>query len=139
MAVKKIENNRLEQEGKDYRANSIPGKNRYSEAINEYDGDSQDALSHDDEKHPWGKGTGKSLGYAVRNLSAPKTQISYSNVDTKNGGGSYDKFGTKGVDKAFQGDSGREYLKKLNIYSSDSSYGKDSVDIDGKIKGQYIN
>lgn len=138
MAVAKTEK-RLENEGKDYRANNIPGKNKYLSELNEYDGDHDDALSHDDAEHPWGKGTGKSMGYAKRNLSAPKTQINYSNVDTKNGGGSYDKFGTKGVDKAFQGDSGREYLKRLNIYSADGEYGKESVDIDGKIKGQYTN
>jgi len=139
MAIDKAKQSRLDSEGRDYRDSKIHGKNRYIDELNEYDGDNEDALSHDDENHPWGKGTGKSLGYAVRNLSAPKTQMSYSNVDTRNGGGSYDKFGTKGVDKAFQGDSGREYLKKLNIYSSDNAYGKESVDVDSSVKGQFIN
>ena len=139
MAVKKNDVNRLENEGKDYRKNSIPGKNRYSVELSEYDESHEDAKSHDDAEHPWGKGTGKALGYAVRNLSAPKTQIDYSNVDTKNGGGSYDKFGTKGVSKAFQGDSGRNFLEKINIYGPDKAYGKESVNIDEKIKGQYIN
>lgn len=139
MAVKKNEVNRLENEGKIYRKESIPGKNKYSNELNAYDGDHEDAKTHDDAQHPWGKGTGNSMGYAIRNLSAPKTQIDYSNVNTKDGGGSYDKFGTKGVPKAFQGDSGRNFLEKINIYGPGKEYGKDSVNIDEKIKGQYIN
>ena len=139
MAIDEAKQSRLDKEGREYRKDRIPGKNKFIEEINEYDGDNDEALSHDDENHPWGKGTGKSMGYAVRNLSAPKTQINYSNVDTKNGGGSYDKFGTKGVDKAFQGDSGRNYLQKLNIYGPDKAYGKESVDIDTSVKGQFVN
>lgn len=139
MATAKVTKNRLAEEGVEYREKNIPGKNRYSQEINEYSGENEDALSHDDEQHPWGKGTGKSMGYAVRNLSAPKTQMNYSNVDTRNGGGSYDKFGTKGIDKAFQGDSGRQFLQKLNEYSHENEYGKNSVDIDTKVKGQFVN
>ena len=139
MAIAKITKNRLAEEGVDYRENKIPGKNKYSQEISEYDSEHEDAKTHDDENHPWGKGTGKSMGYAVRNLSAPKTQMNYSTVDTRHGGGSYDKFGTKGVDKAFQGDSGRNYLQNLNEYSPENEYGKNSVDIDTRVKGQFIN
>lgn len=145
MAVKKIENNRLESEGKEYRSKSIPGKNRYADEINPYDGDNQDALHHDDDKHPWGKGTGKSMGYAIKK-DTPKGifgyqnhDYEYGNVDTKNGGGSYDIYGTEGVDKAYQGKSGRNYLQQINIYGPEKEYGKDSVDIDNTIRGQFVN
>ena len=139
MAIAKVKRNRLAEEGIDYRENNIPGKNKYLTEINEYDGNNEDALSHDDQEHPHGKGTGKAMGYAIRNIDAPKTQFNYSNVDTRNGGGSYDKYGTKGVEKAFQGDSGREFLKKINEYSPENEYGKDSVDVDTRVKGQFIN
>lgn len=139
MATKKTKESRLDKEGQEYRKDRIPGKNKYLDEINEYDGNNEDALSHDDESHPWGKGTGKSMGYAVRNVNAPKTQINYSNVDTRNGGGSYDKFGAKGADKAFQGDAGRIFLQKLNEYGPEKEYGKESVDINTKVKGQFIN
>lgn len=139
MAINTAKQSRLDKEGIEYRKERIPGKNRYIVETNEYDGDSEDAKTHDDENHPWGKGTGKSMGYAVKNPNAPKTQINYSNVDTRNGGGSYDKFGTKGVDKAFQGDSGRKYLQRLNEFNPDNEYGKESVDIDAHVKGQFIN
>lgn len=139
MAINEAKQSRLDKEGKLYRKERIPGKNRYITELNEYDGNNEDALTHDDTEHPWGKGTGKSMGYAIRNVNAPKTQINYSNVDTSDGGGSYDKNGTKGVDKAFQGDSGRKYLQKLNEYNKDKEYGKESVDIDSSVRGQFIN
>ena len=140
MAVAKITDNRLEKEGKNYRAERIPGKNKYLEEVNKYDADNEDAKHHDDDQHPWGKGTGKSMGYAIRNLSASKTDIDYSNVDTTTeAGGSYDIYGTKGVDKAYQGDSGRKYLQRINIYGPENQYRKDSVDIDETVRGQYIN
>lgn len=140
MAVAKITENRLANEGVEYREEKIPGKNRYIDEINPYDGDNDDAQHHDDDKHPWGKGTGKSMGYAIRNLSAPKTDINYSNVDTRSeAGGAYDIHGAKGVDKAFQGDAGRNFLKKINIYGPEKEYNKDSVDIDNTVRGQFIN
>jgi len=139
MAIEERKQSRLDKEGRNYRNEQIPGKNKYADEINVYDGDNDSALSHDDENHPHGKGTGKSMGYAIRNLDAPKTQINYSNVDTKNGGGSYDIYGTKGVSKAYQGDSGRKYLQRINIYNPDNAYGKDSVDVDTSVRGQFVN
>ncbi len=138
MAIAKIEKNRLAEEGIEYREKRIPGKNRYIDTINPYDENNEDTKHHDDQTHPWGKGTGKSMGYAVRNLNAPKTDINRTNIDTKHGGGSYDIYGAKGVDKAFQGDAGRKFLERINEFNSEKEYGKDSVDI-AKIHGQFIN
>ena len=128
---------RLDIEGVEYRENRIPGKNRYDIATNPYDENSEDALAHDDS--PWGKGTGKAMTYAVRNLTAPKSEINRKTLDTSEAaGGQYDKFGTRGVEKAFQGDSGREWAKTINIYSKDKEYGPESVDIDTTVRGQFI-
>ena len=80
------------------------------------------------------------MGYAIRDLSKPKTHINYSNVDTRSeAGGSYDIYGAKGVEGAFQGEAGRESLKKINIYNPENAYGKDSVNIDTSVRGQYVN
>lgn len=128
---------RLDVEGIRYRKEEIPGKNRYEDEINVYDKDNKDAQSQ--EGSPWGKGTGQDMTYAVRDLNAPKTQINYKNLNTtEEAGGMYDKYGTKGVDKAFQGDSGREWAKTINEYSTRNSYGKDSVDIDLTVRGQFV-
>ena len=132
-----LKQSRLDYEGINYRANEIPGKNRYEDEVNPYDENHEDARYHGDEKHPWGKGTGRSMGYAIRNLNAPKTEINYKNFDTINAGGSYDIYGTKGVDMAFQGDSGRNFLEKINEYNPQNAYGKNSVDIDTSVRGQY--
>ena len=80
------------------------------------------------------------MGYAVRDLNAPKTAFNYSNVDTRTeAGGSYDIYGAKGVEGAFQGDAGREFVKRINFYNPENSYGKDSVVIDTSVNGQYVN
>ena len=135
MAIPK--QSRLDKEGINYRENEIPGKNRYSDEINPYDENNEDVLSHDD--RPWGKGTGKAMTYAKRDLTAPKTKIDYTSIITsEEAGGMYDKYGTKGVEKAFQGDSGREWAKTINEYSSMNQYGKDSVNIDTSVRGQYV-
>lgn len=131
---------RLDKEGIEYRSTRIPGKNKYVDNVNPYDENSDDARHHDDDQHPWGKGTGKSMGYAVRDLTKPKDHINYSNVDTRSeAGGSYDIYGAKGVKGAFQGDAGREFLKRINIYGPENEYGKDSVVIDESVRGQYVN
>lgn len=145
MAIDNAKQSRLDKEGIEYRKDRIPGKNKFINELNEYDGDNDEALSHDDENHPWGKGTGKSMGFAIKKPitnGLPGYQnhdYNRSNVNTKDGGGSYDKFGTKGVDKAFQGDAGRNYLQKLNTYGPEAEYGKESVDIDTAVKGQFVN
>jgi len=128
---------RLDINGVEYRADKVEGKNKYAEETNIYNAENESALAHDDK--PLGKGTGKPMGYAVRDLNAPKTQMNYSTVDTSEAaGGEYDKYGAKGVDKAFQGDAGRNWAKTINIYNKENSYGSDSVDIDTSVKGQFI-
>ena len=127
---------RLDIEGVEYRENRIHGKNRYDIVTNPYDENNEDALAHDDS--PWGKGTGKAMTYATRDLSAPKSEINRKVLDTSEAaGGQYDKFGTKGVDKAFQGDAGREWAKGINIYNKNREYGPNSVDIDTTVRGQF--
>ena len=140
MADKNIGQSRLDQEGIEYRSTRIPGKNKYVDTVNPYDENSDEARHHDDEFHPHGKGTGHSMGYAVRDVSAPKTRMNYSVVDSHSeAGGSYDVYGTKGVKGAFQGDAGREFAKKINEYGPENAYGKDSVTIDTSVHGQYVN
>lgn len=137
--AEKGKTSRLDAEGQEWREKVMPGKNRYDEETNPYGLNSDDAKHHDDDKHPWGKGNGKSMGYAIRNVNAPKTQINYSNVDTKTeAGGSYDIYGTIGADMAYQGESGRKFLERINIYKPTSEYGKNSVDVDTSVKGQYV-
>ena len=47
--------------------------------------------------------------------------------------------GTKGVDKAFQGDAGRNYLMfgGMNPYNAGNEYGQGSVDTTNNVQGQY--
>lgn len=131
---------RLDREGIEYRSTRVVGKNKYVDVVNPYDGDNEDARHHDDDSHPHGKGTGKSMGYIVRSDAKGKDFIDHSNVDTRSeAGGSYDIYGTEGVEAAFQGKSGRNYLKSINTYNPERAYGKDSVDIDTSVKGQYVN
>ena len=129
---------RLDINGIEYRAENLTNKNKYAEEVNIYDANNENALARDGK--PLGKGTGKSMGYAVRDLTAPKTQMNYSTIDTSEAaGGEYDKNGTKGVEKAFQGDSGRNWGKTINIFSKKREYGINSIDIDTSVKGQYFN
>ena len=140
MADKNIGQSRLDKEGIEYRSTRIPGKNKYVDTINPYDENSDDARHHDDDQHPHGKGTGRSMGYAIKDVTKPKTHFNYTNVDTRTeAGGSYDIYGTKGVEGAFQGDSGRNFVKKINEYNPENAYGKDSVTIDTSVHGQYVN
>ena len=62
------------------------------------------------------------------------------NTDINSGAGNvYDIDGTKGVDKAFQGDAGRNYLMfgGMNPYNAGNEYGPGSVDTTNNVQGQY--
>lgn len=102
-----------------------------------------DALADGDNK---GKGTGTSLSH----LTIPTKKGTHAstqgklgttvNTDVKSGAGnSYDIDGTKGVDKAFQGDAGRNYLLfgGINPYNAGNEYGPESVDTSTSVPGQY--
>lgn len=107
---------------------------------NPYDENNDSALHHNDDKHPHGKGTGKSMGYVKRDVNAPKTKFDYSAVDSRSeAGGSYDIYGTQDVEGAFKGESGRNFLKRINEFSPENEYGPNSVNIDTSVRGQYIN
>lgn len=116
----------LNSEGVNYRREHVEtgSDNRYKEGEGqEYGENSQDVLSRDGE--PLGKGTGKAMGYAIKNNSAPKTQINYDTLDTKNGGGDYDINGRQGV-------GGRKRLMGMNEYNRDNQYSDDLVTVDPK-------
>ena len=97
----------------------------------EYNADHKDAISDGD---PLGKGTRTPLGVASRPGENPSKGISYSNIDTKHGGGLYDIEGRPEVGK-----SGRVQLMAMNLYNEANQYGADSVDTSANVAdGQYV-
>lgn len=102
-----------------------------------------DALADGDSK---GKGTGTPSTYLSLNGVSKGKHDDFKgwgitvNTDVDSGAGnSYDINGTKGVDKAFQGDSGRNYLSLggINAYNPNNEYGPGSVDTTKSVSGQY--
>jgi len=88
--------------------------------------------SHDEEGHPWGKQYGN--GYVATIPHQTTSTAPSQQINTKDGGGSYDKFGNTPQIK----DAGREYLQRISLYNKDNQYGKDSVVVDTSIDGQYF-
>lgn len=127
---------RLDVEAKNYRSERVEGEKGgniyYNETEHEYSAEHDHAIHHDDENHPWGKGTNSPMTYAVRDLTAPKTKMNYRTVDTENGGGSYDIYGRTGVGL------GRNEMLSKNIYTKEYSYGQESVGVDESIRGQFV-
>lgn len=133
----------VEIEGKDYREGLLSKYNFYQKGEEtEYSTEHEDAKSHNDENHPWGKGTPDFIGeaYTVPDHSRSKTEIKEYSLHTQDNiedgettaGGSYDKYGRNGK-------GGREYLKRINIYNKNNEYGVDSVDITiSEDEGQYF-
>ena len=121
-----MKQSRLDKEAQEWRKEKLEtgGNNDYL-ASNPYSAEHEDALSHDDTKHPLGKGTGKSLDYVVKNEKAPKNVIAHSDINTLEGGGSIDK-------------ETRNRLQMMNEYKPGKEYGKNSVDIDINLAGQYF-
>ena len=105
---------------------------------NEYSDNHPDALATGD---PQGKGVGSansSYSYLLPDRKGSKT--SYRNTITTNveAGGQYDIEGVKGLNGAFQGNSGRNFLMTINLYSNVEEYGPDSVDTTQNVlDGQY--
>ena len=111
-------------------------KNKYkrgegeSDTIHQYNEQHPDALSNGD---PLGKGTGKSMT-AAPNPGVMKTRaISYTNIDTHNGGGSYDIDGREPVG------GGRNWSMTRNLYNMDGEYGPESVDMTENIRQGQVN
>ena len=118
---------RLESEAIDKR-HELEVISDYQKNTNEYSEQHQDALSNGD---PQGKGTGVSMGYSVPGQTTNKG-INYANIATNSGGGLYDIEGRNGI-------GGRKYLKTINMYNSENSYGVDSVDTSKNVaEGQFI-
>ena len=131
MALNNSKQSTLEARGMESRREQIVrsdynNKNAYSESH-------IDAISDPNDEHKTlGKGTNNGgHQHSVPDFSKPSNLFNYSNLDTTNGGGSYDIHGRNG-----QG--GRERLLKINIYSKDNAYGPNSVDTSLNIDdGQY--
>lgn len=118
---------RLEAEAIETRKEHLV-KNDYQKLVNEYSETHPDALSDGD---PLGKGTGNDMTYSLPDATKSKHQYT-QNVDTINGGGQYDIEGRNGR-------GGRERATVVNIYSSTTPYGEDSVDTAKNIEeGQYV-
>lgn len=89
------------------------------------------ALSHNDTTHPHGKGMGNGgHTHSVPNYDLGPTRI-IPQLDTTDGGGSYDRYGYNGI-------GGRQFLTTINIYGPDNAYGENSVDTSANVAdGQY--
>lgn len=120
---------RLEIEAIDHRKELLVQNNYQSGSDTEYNEQHKDALATGD---PQGKGTGMSMGVApVPGLSTSRA-ISYSNLNTKEGGGLYDIEGRNGV-------GGRHKLMTMSLYNEESEYGPNSVDTSKNVAlGQYV-
>ena len=123
---------RLEQEALNSRKEALL-KNDFVKGSDEYSIDSEDAKTHEDEKHPHGKGTSHGgHTHTVPNAKKSKVAIDRSQIDTENGGGSYDKFGRNNM-------SGRYRLQSINIYGPENEYGVNSIDTSKNIEdGQFV-
>lgn len=102
---------------------------------NAYSEEHEDAISNpEDENKYLGKGTNSGgHQHSVPNYNLPSTLFNYSNLDTHTeAGGAYDIYGRNEQ-------SGRNRLKKINIYNIDNSYNINSVDTSENIDdGQYV-
>lgn len=124
---------RLEQEGIQARKEQTI-KNDFSRNGEIYNEESDLALSHEDELHPLGKGTGSSgHGHRTPNRNASKTAIDRTDFDTEKGGGSYDIFGMNDA-------GGRKRSTMINLYSAEYQYNENSIDTSENVKdGQWVN
>lgn len=123
---------RLEQDAISARK-ELTLKNDFKKGAEEYSAQNEKAITHDDEKHPHGKGTNHGgHTHMVPDAKKSKTAIDYSQIDTANGGGSFDKFGRNNV-------GGRNRMQMINIYGPDRQYGIDSIDTGKNIEeGQFV-
>lgn len=99
-----------------------------------YSHNHEDAISNpNDSKKVYGKGT-NSGGHQHYAPDKTKSSVSYnySNIDTSNGGGSYDIYGKNEK-------SGRNRLLSYNIYNKENAYSANSIDTSANInEGQYV-
>lgn len=123
---------RLEQEGIDARKEKLL-RNDFQREVNEYDANNDAAKSHDDDAHPWGKGTGGSgHGYLIPGQVKSKNKFDYSQFNTQDGGGSYDKYGRNNI-------GGRYRSQMINLYGPENEYCENSIDTSKNIEdGQVI-
>lgn len=89
------------------------------------------AKTHNDTEHPHGKGT----GHGGHTFNIPDCSLGQDRIipqlDTTDGGGSYDKFGYRGI-------GGREYLKSISLYNESNAYSENYVDTSANVAdGQY--
>lgn len=129
--------NKLESKGIEKRK-ELTSKTHYQRSINEYSAFHDDARSTGD---PQGKGVDfEGMGFLLPNtaITADTTTMGMT-FSTEQGGGKYDIEGTEGVEGAYQGKAGRDYLMTINIYDREHEYGLSSVDTSlNVIDGQYV-
>lgn len=124
---------RLEAEGLALRKETNV-KNDYNPKTEVYSDTHEDALTHNDELHPLGKGSGHGGHTHTRpDKNASKTAIDRSQIDTENGGGSFDIYGINNA-------GGRLRSQSINIYGPENQYNENSIDTSKNIEdGQWKN
>lgn len=121
---------RLEQEAISKRKEIFAGED-FSPKTDPYSAEHDTALTHDDDKHEKGKGTGEGGHTFSVPGSGSKTAIDRSQFNTEDGGGSFDKFGRNNT-------GGRKWLQTIGLYGPDRQYGTNSIRTDANIAdGQY--
>lgn len=124
---------RLEEEGISKRKELNLKNDFQREADKNYSEQHDSAFTHDDKNHPHGKGSKNKLSQTFLTPNRKASKDGYSElINTEEGGGSYDIYGTNSS-------SGREYLKRISLYNKDNQYGRASIDDSANIEdGQYF-
>lgn len=122
---------RLEEEGISKRKELNLKNDFQREQDKNYSEKHDSALTHDDKNHPHGKGTNSGgHGFSIPNRKKSKTSYE-PQILSEEGGGSYDIHG-------INSSTGRNYLKRISLYSKDNQYGPNSIDDSANIEdGQY--
>lgn len=127
-----IEQSRLEKEGIAARKTTI-NENEFNSKTEPYSNGHDAAITHNDNKHAHGKGTGsEGHTFTIPDGSKSKTAIDRSQFDTENGGGSYDIYGIDGTGSS----TGRKRLQEINLYGPRRAYGKVNTEANLK-EGQF--
>lgn len=135
---------KLEKIGIAYRDNSLVvqgqqvnafSRNDYSKNV-PYSDEHVDAHWDESNTSPDGKPLGKGTNSGGHTFSIPDqglpTDLIVPQIDTENGGGSYDIHGRR------EFSSGRNYLMNISLYNKNHEYNKGSVVLDDLIDGQYF-
>lgn len=135
---------KLEKIGIAYRDNSLVVQGQQVNAFSRndynknepYNDEHEDAHWSPENTSPDGKPLGKGTNSGGHTFSIPDqglpTDLIVPQIDTENGGGSYDIHGRR------EFSSGRNYLQNISLYTKNREYNRDSVVLDDLIDGQYF-